>query len=145
MFKAKYLLTSLWPKLHGRQMPLKDTLVFWLVLLLALHRDHSVPNAFVLLVEACRSLVGGLRRDAVTEIGDHLIAIQRARVDDLARLQRRLLRDLAGCRIDRPRRPRQWPRVVKVKISNLKVKKTHHRESKLTVNVERGRLESNAA
>lgn len=78
-------------------------------------------------------------------IEDHLIVIQRARVEELPRLHRRLMRDLAGSRIDRPRRPRQWPRVVKVKMSNFEVKKEHHRESKLSISVECGRLESDAA
>ena len=69
-------------------------------------------------------------------IEDSLIAIQQAPDAALPRLHRRLLRDIAECRIDRPRRPRQWPRVVKVKMSNYRVKQEHHHESTLAFEVE---------
>lgn len=39
-----------------------------------------------------------------------------------------LLRDIAECRLDRPRRPRRYPRVVKVKMSNYKLKRADHRQ-----------------
>ena len=68
-------------------------------------------------------------------IEDSLIAIQRAADKELPRLHRRLLRDLAECRPDRPRRPRQWPRVVKAKMSNYRVKQEHHHESNLAFEV----------
>jgi hypothetical protein len=45
------------------------------------------------------------------------------------RIFRRLLVDIAECRIDRPRRHRSYPRVVKSRISTFAVKKRHHRES----------------
>lgn len=78
-------------------------------------------------------------------IEDQMVTIQRAGIEALPRLHRRLLRDLAASRIDRPRRPRQWPRVVKVKMSNFGVKTVHHRESKLSVNVKSGSLKAAAA
>jgi hypothetical protein len=68
-------------------------------------------------------------------IEDSLIAIQRAGGNDLPRLHRRLLRDVAECRLDRSRRPRQWPRVVKVKMSNYRVKQEHHHETALAFEV----------
>jgi hypothetical protein len=40
------------------------------------------------------------------------------------RLYRRMLRDIAACRLDRPRRPRWAPRVVKRKMSNFKLKRS---------------------
>lgn len=69
-------------------------------------------------------------------IEDSLIAIQRAGDSDLPRLHRRLLRDLSECRLDRPRRPRIWPRVVKVKMSNYRVKQEDHHESLLAFEVD---------
>jgi hypothetical protein len=39
-----------------------------------------------------------------------------------------LLRDIAGCRIPRPRRHRRYPRVVRVKMSKFKLKRAHHRQ-----------------
>jgi hypothetical protein len=42
-----------------------------------------------------------------------------------------LLLDLAEAQIDRPRRPRRYPRVVKVKMSNFKLKRPHHRELRM--------------
>lgn len=47
----------------------------------------------------------------------------------LAALHEELLQDIADARLTRRRRPRCWPRVVKVKMSNYKAKRGHHRES----------------
>lgn len=46
-------------------------------------------------------------------------------------LTARLLLDLLSCRIDRPRRRRQWPRVVKKRATHFPAKKRHHRERRL--------------
>lgn len=46
----------------------------------------------------------------------------------LTSLWDQLLRDIADCRIDRPRRPRTYDRVVKVKMSKWKVKRPCHRQ-----------------
>ncbi len=54
-------------KLHCRKMPLKPRLVFWLVILLTMRRDRSIPNVFALLIEAARFLAPGLSRNAVTD------------------------------------------------------------------------------
>jgi hypothetical protein len=81
----------------------------------------------------------------LTVIEDQMVTIQRAKTEDLPRLHRRLLRDLAASRIDRPRRPRKWPRVVKTKMSNFGVKRADHRESRLSVNIECGRFDCPAA
>lgn len=48
---------------------------------------------------------------------------ERAKPEELARLGKRLLDDIAGCRLDRPRRKRGGPRVIKVKMSNWKLKR----------------------
>lgn len=45
----------------------------------------------------------------------------------LPQLYDELLRDIAASRIDRPRRPRRYPRVVKRKMSNYALKRSHHR------------------
>ena len=55
-------------KMEEREMPLKAKFVFWLVILLALYRERSVPNIFGTLVETCRALAAGLSRQAITSI-----------------------------------------------------------------------------
>lgn len=74
--------------------------------------------------------------ESLAVIEDNMISIQNAPVTQLPRLRRRLLRDIAECRIDRPRRPRQWPRVVKLKMSNFRVKQAHHHEEILDVKLQ---------
>jgi hypothetical protein len=59
--------------------------------------------------------------------------VQGAQTHDLPRFYKRLIRDLIECRLDRSRRPRQFPRVIKLKMSNFKVKKPHHKESVLKI------------
>jgi len=83
--------------------------------------------------------------DTLAVIEDGLVRIQQAAPRDLPRLHRRLLRDIAECRLDRPRRRRQWPRVVKSKMSNFRVKGTHHQESRLAIAVELPRLQRTAS
>lgn len=46
----------------------------------------------------------------------------------LPALQKQLLQDIAECRLDRPRRPRGYPRVVKVKMSKYKLKRAEHQQ-----------------
>jgi Transposase DDE domain/Insertion element 4 transposase N-terminal len=45
----------------------------------------------------------------------------------LPELYEALLRDISRSSIDRPRRPRRYPRVVKRKMSNFPLKRSHHR------------------
>ena len=67
------------------------------------------------------SFVGTLR--AIS----HMIPRMRAAtVRYLPSLYGQLLRDIAEAEIDRPRRPRHYPRVVKVKMSNYKLKRSGH-------------------
>jgi len=49
----------------------------------------------------------------------------------LPALYSQLLLDIAEALIDRPRRPRWYPRVVRVKMSNFKLKRPHHHEIKV--------------
>ena len=67
-------------------------------------------------VETCRAIT-------------HMIPRMRgALACDLRLLHEQLLDDLADAQIDRPRRPRRYPRVVKQKMSNFKRKRPHHRQ-----------------
>lgn len=67
-------------------------------------------------VETCRAIT-------------HMIPRMRgALACDLRLLHEQLLDDLADAQIDRPRRPRRYPRVVKQKMSNFKRKRHHHRQ-----------------
>jgi hypothetical protein len=54
---------------------------------------------------------------------------------DRPHIFRRLLADLAECRINRPRRPRSFPRVVKSRRTAYAVKQRHHRESALKIDI----------
>jgi hypothetical protein len=54
-----------------------------------------------------------------------------ARAELLVTLRQQLLGDIAEALIDRPRRPRRYPRVVKVKMSNFKLKRPHHRQTRV--------------
>lgn len=67
-------------------------------------------------VETCRAIT-------------HMIPRMRgALACDLRLLHEQLLDDLADAQINRPRRPRRYPRVVKQKMSNFKRKRPHHRQ-----------------
>lgn len=57
-------------------------------------------------------------------------AFESARTNELPALLDQLLLDIADCRIDRPRRPRRYPRVVKTKLSKWKAKRPHHRQQR---------------
>lgn len=52
---------------------------------------------------------------------------QEATPHDVSDLCEQFLRDIARCRIKRPRRKRAYPRVVKRKMSNFGLKRHHHR------------------
>ncbi len=66
--------------------------------------------------------------DSLEVIGLTLAEVQSAPDERLPFLHERLLEDLADCRLDRPRRPRVYDRVVKAKMSNYAVKRAHHRQ-----------------
>lgn len=66
--------------------------------------------------------------DSLRVIGHMLPRMRGARAAELPRLYRQMLSDMAACRLDRPRRPRGYPRVVRVKMSNFKLKRSCHRE-----------------
>lgn len=69
------------------------------------------------------SFVGSYR--AITHM---LPRMQGAIVTDLLGLYEQLLDDIAETQIDRPRRPRRYPRVVKQKMSNFKLKRPCHQQ-----------------
>ena len=66
--------------------------------------------------------------DSLEVIGLTLAEVQAAPDRRLPCLHRRLLSDIAECRLDRPRRPRVYDRVVKVKASKYAAKRAHHRQ-----------------
>jgi len=66
--------------------------------------------------------------DSLEVIGLTLAEVQAAPDRRLPYLHRRLLADIAECRLDRPRRPRVYDRVVKVKASKYAAKRAHHRQ-----------------
>lgn len=69
------------------------------------------------------SFIGALR--AIS----HMVPRMRgARPELLRDLHEQLIADVGEALVDRPRRPRQYPRVVKVKMSNYKLKRRHHRQ-----------------
>jgi hypothetical protein len=76
----------------------------------------------------------GLDPDKISFIGSlraisHMVPRMRAATATrLPALYRQLLADIAEALIDRPRRPRWYPRVVKLKMSNFKLKRPHHRQ-----------------
>jgi len=76
----------------------------------------------------------GLDPDKISFVGtfraiSHMLPRMRgARAHELVRLHDQLLLDIAEALIDRPRRARAYPRVVKVKMSNFKRKRPHHRQ-----------------
>lgn len=51
---------------------------------------------------------------------------EHADISELGRLSQRLLADIAACRLDRPRRKRAYPRVVKVKMTKYGCKRAGH-------------------
>lgn len=85
-------------------------------LMLDAARAHEIPPREISFV------------DSVEVIGLTLAEVQAAPDRRLPHLHRRLLADIAECRLDRPRRPRVCDRVVKVKMSNYALKRAHHRQ-----------------
>ena len=51
-------------------------------------------------------------------------------------LRAELLKDISRCRIDRPRRNRQFPRAVKRKMSNYKLKGPEDKETQIDLTIE---------
>ncbi len=66
--------------------------------------------------------------DSVRAIEHMLPRMRAAAAVRLCELHDQLLLDLVRSRIDRPRRHRRYARVVKVKMSNFKLKRPHHRQ-----------------
>lgn len=72
--------------------------------------------------------------DKISFIGSYraimhmLPRMQGALAQDLPSLYEQLLSDICEALIDRPRRPRRYPRVVKQKMSNFKLKRPKHRQ-----------------
>jgi hypothetical protein len=85
-------------------------------LMLEAAQEHDVPPLEISFTEA------------LLVIQNALPEFERAGAADFPRLMRALLADIAGCRLDRPRRPRRFPRVIKVKMSNWKLKRPEHRQ-----------------
>jgi hypothetical protein len=85
-------------------------------LMLEAAEEHDVPPLEISFTEAL-----DLLRNALPEF-------ERAVPADRPRLFRQLLADIAACRLKRPRRPRRFARVIKVKMSNWKLKRPEHRQ-----------------
>lgn len=66
--------------------------------------------------------------DAMRTIIDAIPSMRVAPTHRLPWLYGQLLEDIARCAMDRWRRPRKYPRVVRVKMSKFKLKRSHHRE-----------------
>lgn len=69
--------------------------------------------------------------DSLRAISHMLPRMRGARAELLVALYQQLLRDIAEALIDRPRRPRRYPRVVKQKMSNFKLKRPHHGQERV--------------
>ena len=69
------------------------------------------------------SFVGTLRA-----IGHMIPRMRSAQPERLPQLYRQLLADIADQCLERPRRKRRYPRVVKVKMSNFPLKRPHHHQ-----------------
>jgi hypothetical protein len=66
--------------------------------------------------------------DALWALIDAIPGMRSARAERLRFLYDQLLDDIARCVLERRRRPRAYPRVVKVKMSNFKLKRKQHQE-----------------
>lgn len=66
--------------------------------------------------------------DALQAVIDAIPGMQRAPVEHLRFLYDQLLADIAACVMKRRRRKRAYPRVVKVKMSNFRLKRSQHKE-----------------
>ena len=69
--------------------------------------------------------------DSLRAISHMLPRMRGARAEILVALYQQLLGDIAEALIDRPRRPRRYPRVVKQKMSNFKLKRPHHGQERV--------------
>lgn len=65
--------------------------------------------------------------DALRVIRASIVRMIGARSEDLPRLHEQMLDDIASCRLDRPRRKRRYPRVMKRKIGKYPLKRPRHR------------------
>ena len=74
--------------------------------------------------------------DSLHAVIDAVPGMQRAPVERLRFLYGQLLDDIAACVMTRRRRKRVYPRVVKVKMSNFKLKRTGHKERTRDFNAE---------
>lgn len=100
-----------------------------------LQEAYALLASYALVRQAIAE-AAGLRGITPTEIGfaDALrvisLAIPRlcgSRAEDLLPLRQQMLDDIADCRLDRSRRPRRYPRVVKRKVGRFPLKREHHR------------------
>ncbi|MBI4585824.1 MAG: hypothetical protein HY717_17580, partial [Planctomycetes bacterium] len=66
--------------------------------------------------------------DALQTVIDAIPMMRRAPSQLLVELYEQLLDDIASCVMKRRRRKRAYPRVVKVKMSNFKLKRAKHQE-----------------
>ena len=67
--------------------------------------------------------------DGLRAIRHMLPRMQSATAERLPELHRQLLADIAEATIDRPRRGRAYPRVLRVKIGHFQLKRPHHRQT----------------
>lgn len=82
-------------------------------------RRHDMPPREISFVQTLRAIRLALPR------------FQGASPARLRHLTDQLFQDIADCRLDRPRRPRSYPRRVKVKMSNFRVKGPDDKEERL--------------
>lgn len=66
--------------------------------------------------------------DALRVILEAIVELRGARAELLPEIYRRLLRDIAVCVLDRRKRPRVFPRVVKTQRSSFPLKRWNQRE-----------------
>lgn len=88
-------------------------------LMLQAAEEHGFAPREISFVETLRVLRLGLPR------------FQGATEAERRQLRMQLLRDIADCRLSRPRRPRSYPRGVKIKMSNYRLKKPKDKEKHL--------------
>ena len=86
--------------------------------------EHHVPPLEISFIETLH-----LVRNALPEF-------ERAKAEEIGRLSERLLADIAASRLDRYRRNRAYPRVVKVKMTKFKCKRSGHRQTVVDFNDE---------
>jgi hypothetical protein len=74
--------------------------------------------------------------DALHAVIDAIPGMQRAPTERLRAFYEQLLDDIAACAMKRRRRKRAYPRVVKVKMSNFRLKRPEHGETRRDFDVE---------